>query len=292
MDVYLDYARRGLNAWWRYLLTIAIALVIWIALDVAIVVGLMASRLMPANVAGELTKPSHPVLFFGGNGLAFATVIAAFVIAMRLIQRKRFGDVIGAWRWSRFAAGFGVWTACLAATTLADFLLRPGGFRWSAGGGTAALALAALVGLGVQTFAEEFVFRGYLTQGLLLATKRPLVASTLSGLLFGALHIPNGIPQALNAAVFGVVAALIAIRTGGIAFTWGLHLINNLAGAVIVVSASDVFNGSPGLITQSTPSLVWWDLIAGAAVLAAPLWLVLRFTREAAGPEALATVFD
>ena len=292
MDAYLDYARRGLNAWWRYLLTIVVAVAIWIALDVAIVVGLMVSRLMPANVAAELTKPSHPVLFFGGNGLAFATVIAAFVIAMRLIQRKRFGDVIGVWRWSRFGAGLGIWTACLAATTLADILLRPGGFRWSAGVGTAALAVAALVGLGVQTFAEEFVFRGYLTQGLLLATKRPLVASGLSGLLFGALHIPNGIPQALNAAVFGLVAALIAIRTGAIAFTWGLHLINNLFGAVIVVSASDVFNGSPGLITQSTPGLVWWDLIAGAAVLAAPLWLVLRFTREAAGPGAPATVLD
>jgi membrane protease YdiL (CAAX protease family) len=292
MDAYLDYARRGLNAWWRYLATIVIALVVWIALDVAIVVGLMVSRLMPANVAGELTKPSHPVLFFGGNGLAFATVIAAFVIAMRLIQRKRFGDVIGEWRWSRFAAGLGIWTACLVATTLADFLLRPGGFRWSASGGTAVLAVAALVGLGVQTFAEEFVFRGYLTQGLLLATRRPLAASVLSGLLFGALHIPNGIPQALNAAVFGVVAALIAIRTGGIAFTWGLHLINNLFGAVIVVSASDVFNGSPGLITQSTPGLIWWDLIAGVAVLAAPLWLVLRFVREAAGPEALATGLD
>ncbi len=292
MDVYLDYARRGLTAWWRYPLTIVLALVIWIALDIAIVFGLMVSHLMPGNVAAELTKPSHPVLFFGGNGLAFATVILGFAVAMRLLQRKRMADVIGAWRWSRFGLGLGVWTACLVATTLADFLLRPGGFRWSANGGTGALALAALIGLGVQTFAEEFVFRGYLTQGLLLATKRPLVASILSGLLFGALHIPNGIPQALNAVLFGIVAALIAIRTGGIAFTYGMHLINNLAGAVIVVSASDVFNGSPGLITQSTPGLMWWDLIAGVAVLAAPLWFVLRLTRKDVQSEARASVFD
>jgi membrane protease YdiL (CAAX protease family) len=292
MAAYLDYARRGLNAWWRYLLTIVAALVIWVVLDVVIVVGLTVSRLMPAGIAAEMTKPSHPVVFFIANGLAFATVIAAFVIAIRLIQRKRFGDVIGAWRWSRFAAGLGVWTACLVATTLADFLLRPGGFRWSASGATAALAVSAFVGLGVQTFAEEFVFRGYLTQGLLLATKRPLVASVLSGLVFGALHIPNGIPQALNAVLFGAVAALIAIRTGGIAFTYGLHLINNLFGAVVVVSASDVFNGSPGLITQSTPGLIWWDLVAGVAVLAVPLWLVLRSTREGPGSEAPAADFD
>jgi membrane protease YdiL (CAAX protease family) len=280
MDTYLDYARRGLTAWWRYLLTIALALVAWILLDVAIVVGLMVSRLMPRDMALEMTKPSHPVLFFGANGVAFATIVLGFVIAMRLLQRKRFVDVIGQWRWRMFAMGLGIWTACLVGTTLVDFLLRPSGFRWSATAATPGLVIAALVGLGVQTFAEEFVFRGYLTQGLLLATKRPPVASILSGLLFGALHIPNGVPQALNAVLFGMVAAYMAIRTGGIAFTYGLHLINNLFGAVFVVSASDVFNGTPGLFTQSTPNLVWLDLTSGVAVLAIPLWFVLRFVRQ------------
>jgi membrane protease YdiL (CAAX protease family) len=292
MDIYLDYARRGLTAWWRYLLTIVLALAAWILLDVAIVVGLLVTHLMPRDVAMELTKPSHPVLFFGANGLVFATIVLGFVIAMRLLQRKRFVDVIGQWRWRLFAIGLGIWTACLAGTTLVDFLLRPSGFRWSATAATPGLVIAALVGLGVQTFAEEFVFRGYLTQGLLLATKRPLAASMLSGLLFGALHIPNGVPQALNAVLFGMVAAYMAIRTGGIAFTYGLHLVNNLFGAVFVVSANDVFNGTPGLFTQSTPNLVWLDLISGVAVLAIPLWFVLRFVRQEPGPAARAAVFD
>ena len=204
-------------------------------------------------------------------------------IAARLIQRKRFTDIIGQWRWSRFAAGLGVWGACLIAVTLVDFLLKPSGFRWIASPATATLAVAALFGLGIQTFAEEFIFRGYLTQGFLLATKRPLAAAILSGLVFGSLHIPNGIPQAVNAVLFGIVASLITIRTGSLAFSYGMHLINNLAGAVIVVSANDVLSGSPGLISQSTPSLLWWDVISGVAVLVVPLWLVLRWTRNRPG---------
>jgi membrane protease YdiL (CAAX protease family) len=188
--------------------------------------------------------------------------------------------VIGQWRWRLFAIGLGIWTACLVGTTAVDFLLRPGGFHWSATAATPGLAVAALIGLGAQTFTEEFVFRGYLTQGLLLATKRPIAASILSGLLFGSLHIPNGIPQALNAVLFGMVAAYMAIRTGGIAFTYGLHLINNLFGAVFVVSANDVFNGTPGLFTQSTPNLIWLDVVSGVAVLAIPLWFVMRFVRQ------------
>jgi uncharacterized protein len=290
MDTYLDYARRGLNAWWRYLLAIVVAIVVWLLLDVAIVFGLTVSRLMPANVAAELTKPSNPLVFFTGNGIAFATLVAGFVIGARLIQKKRFTDVIGAWRWSRFAAGLAIWSLCLIATTLLDFLLKPSGFRWIASPATATLAVSAFFGLGVQTFAEEFIFRGYLTQAFLLATKRPLAAAILSGLVFGSLHIPNGIPQALNAVLFGVVASLIAIRTGSIAFTYGMHLINNLAGAVIVVSANDVLSGSPGLIAQSTPGLTWSDLIVGVLVLAAPLWVAMRFMRDPPRPEAQAAV--
>jgi membrane protease YdiL (CAAX protease family) len=278
--VYLDYARRGANAWWRYLLTIVLALIVWLVLDVALYLALLFGRLLPSDATAELMKPSHPVVFFIGNGLIFATLVAGFAIAMRLVQGKKPADILGRWRWPMFGTGFGVWTACLAASVLVDFVIRPGGFRWTAGAGTGALALSALFGLGVQTFAEEFVFRGYLTQGLLLATRRPLPASVLSGLLFGALHIPNGAAQCAYATLFGVVASLIAIRTGGIAFTYGLHLINNLFGAVFVVSASDVFNGTPGLFTQSTPNLIWLDLISGVAVLAIPLWFVLRFVRQ------------
>jgi hypothetical protein len=48
-----------------------------------------------------------------------------------------------------------------------------------------------------------------------------------------------------------------------------------------VVSANDVLSGSPGLISQSTPGLLWWDVISGVAVLAVPLWLVLHWTRKA-----------
>lgn len=262
------------------MLTIALALPLWIALMVAVGLPLVLTRLLSREALAALARPSHPVAFFLANGFVFAVLAAAFVISIRLLHGKRATDIPGEWRWTRFAAGFGVWTVCLGAMTLADVLIRPGGFRWTASGATGAMAAAALVGLGVQTFAEEFIFRGYLTQGLLLATRRPLPAAILSGLAFGALHIPNGIPQCVNAVVFGVVAALIAIRTGGIAFTWGMHLINNLFGAVVVVSAGDVFKGVPGLITQSTPGLMWWDTALGVILLAVPAWIVLAPKRN------------
>ena len=90
--------------------------------------------------------------------------------------------------------------------------------------------------------------------------------------------------QALNAVVFGIVCAMIAMRTGGIALTCGLHLANNYFGAVIVVSGSDVFKGSPGIIVQTTPQLVWWDLCLAILVLLGALWLIYRRPYFAAVP--------
>jgi membrane protease YdiL (CAAX protease family) len=279
MTTFLEYARRGRNTWPRCLFAIILAVVGWAILSIAIGVVLMLTHILPRDLAAEMQKPAHPVLFFLGNGVTFASIVAAFIAAFWLIQRKTPADIIGQWTWTKFAAGLGVWTACLIVMTLADLMIHPGGFRWTASGATTALAVSALFGLGVQTFAEEFVFRGYLTQQLLLATKRPWAAAILSGLVFGAMHIPNGAPQCANAILFGVIASLIAIRTGGIAFTWGLHLINNLFGAVIVVSAGDVFNGAPALITQTTPDLMWWDVSLGVLLLAAPVWVAWRMTR-------------
>jgi membrane protease YdiL (CAAX protease family) len=138
------------------------------------------------------------------------------------------------------------------------------------------LVFAAFIGIGIQTFSEELIFRGYATQGILLVFKKPLMAAIVSGLFFGAVHIPNGIPQALNATIFGIVCAMLTIRTGSIALTTGLHLANNYFGAALLVSGSDVFQGSPGLFTQNTPHLMWWDLCLSILGLIGVTWLFFR----------------
>lgn len=277
---FAGFAARGANSWWRYLVCAVLAFALWIAFLVVVAFAIARLNLGPSNLAAELTSPSDPIPFFLSTGVLFASLTAAFAVASRWLLRKSFMDLVGAWRWRRFLSGAAIWSVLIVVSTLADVLLQPKGFSVTAGAGTAALAGAALVGLGAQTFAEEWIFRGWLTQGLYLAVgRRAWPAAVLSGLIFGAAHIPNGWPQAASAACFGVAAAWLAIRTGGIAFTLGLHLVNNLFGAVVVVSASDVFKGSPGLFTQNTSGLMWWDVAVEIASLALVVGLVMRSRR-------------
>lgn len=284
MTAFLDYARRGRNAWWAYLLAVALASALTIGLGVALAFGLDRAGLLPPDLAAQIQSPRDPPVFFGAVAVIFGLILFSCWAAARIVQAKRFGDVVGRWSWSDFARGVLIWVAVLSVLTLVDFLLAPGGFRVTVGPGTLPLAAAALAGLAVQTFAEEWIFRGWLTQGLLLATRNTVATAILSGLLFGSLHIPNGWPQALGATVFGVATAMVAIRLGGIAFTYGVHLVNNLFGAVVVVSGQDVFRGAPGLFTQDTPHLMWWDVAAGALVLAALARFAPRLAPRPAEP--------
>jgi hypothetical protein len=43
------------------------------------------------------------------NGTVFAALLLGFWLAAKLLNRKRFVDVIGAWNWRKYAAGAAIW---------------------------------------------------------------------------------------------------------------------------------------------------------------------------------------
>ena len=274
---FLDHARRGKNAAWRYAVSFGLGCAMTGLYWTALIVILRLAHALPADLSKQLLHVGdHPSTFYLSQGVMFALLVAGFATAIAIVHRKSPGDIVGEWRWRSFGFGVLIWLVALIASSLLDLAVTPKGLTFTADSRTPLLAISALAGLAAQTFAEEFIFRGYITQGLLLATRRPVMTAVLSGLVFGALHIPNGYPQAANAAVFGIALALIAIRTGGLAFGYGVHLINNLFGAVLVVSAGDIFRGSPGIFTQATSGLMWLDAAAGSVAILLVAMLILR----------------
>lgn len=284
--VFLDYAARGRNAWWRYVAGFILAVALSMLIGVALLIPLQLAG-VAGDLSGSLMDATNPVPFYVSNGAIFLLLAVGFVLAARWLHGKRFGDLIGAWSWGQYGIGFAAWTGFVILVALVDFAIAPEGFRFTGSSRVLAIAPVALAGLAIQTFAEELVFRGYLTQGLMLAIRRPLATAVVSGLLFGAMHIPNGWPHAASATINGVAMAFVTIRTGSLALASGMHLANNLAAAVLVVSAGDAFKGSPGLLVQDTPHLMWWDTAmaaVGAVTLAVlvHLWMARREPRPEA----------
>ncbi len=285
--LFLDFARRGRPWGWWYPLVILVGLLLSILLGAAgLLAGLAATGNFNPDFLKAMQDPRHTGPFFTLVTATFGAMLLSFWGAARLIQGKRFSDIVGRWRWTLVAKGFGVWFVVVTLNVLADVLLRPKGFAVSPDVRAPAFVLWVAPALALQTFTEEFIFRGVITQGLVRAFKRPWVVCLLSGLIFGAAHIPNGSIQAVSATILGVVLAFLALETGGLALGWGLHLVNNLFAGIVVVSSSDVFKGAHALFYQNTPGLDGFDLAFSVVAPLAAAWFLLR--RSAKTPDILA----
>ncbi len=284
--LFLEFARKGKPGGWRYPLVVLAGLVLSILIGaVGLIVGLAVTGNFKPAFFTAMQDPRQTGPYFTLVAITFGAMLLSFWGAARLIQGKRFSDIVGRWRWALVARGFGLWFVVVTLSVLVDFLLRPQGFSISSDLRAPRFVLWVAPALALQTFTEEFIFRGVITQGLVRVFKRPWLACLLSGLVFGAAHIPNGPVQAASATVLGVVLAFMALETGGLALGWGLHLVNNLFAGIVVVSSSDVFKGAPALIHQNTPGLEGVDLVFNVAAPLIAAWLLLRRRETAPEPQ-------
>ena len=106
----------------------------------------------------------------------------------------------------------------------------------------------ALIGIVVQTGAEEILFRGYIQQQLAARFRSPFVWALIPSVLFGFAHFDvtsagdNAILVVLSAGLFGLLAAELTARTGSIGAAWGFHFANNTL-ALLVVSTEGTLTG-------------------------------------------------
>jgi membrane protease YdiL (CAAX protease family) len=148
----------------------------------------------------------------------------------------------------------------------------------------AALLPLTLLGLAIQTGAEEIAFRGYLQQQLGARFRSPLAWAIAPSLLFGLVHLNGDLPPGTAwtvvgaAAIFGLAAADLTARTGSIGAAWGFHFTNNVLAVAILstdgtITGLSLFRTPYGVEdTMALDSLILLDL--GFLVLA--WWLVRR----------------
>jgi membrane protease YdiL (CAAX protease family) len=140
----------------------------------------------------------------------------------------------------------------------------------------------ALVGVLIQTGAEEVLFRGYMQQQLAARFSSPLMWMVLPSAIFAALHYQPEImgdnTWLMMAAVFvfAVLAADLTAVTGNIGAAWAMHFVNN-ALAILVVSTDGPLSGLALYIAPISPDsvdirpLFYLDIATTVA-----LWAVIR----------------
>lgn len=140
-----------------------------------------------------------------------------------------------------------------------------------------------LLGVLIQTGAEELAFRGYLQQQMAARFRSPIAWMLIPSVLFGAVHYnpalgPNVWFPVAVATLFGLVAADLTARTGSIGAAWGVHFANNLNG-IAIVSTQGTVNGLSLFLTPyraDDPDLLGWSVLPSICLLAAAWYLTRR----------------
>lgn len=141
----------------------------------------------------------------------------------------------------------------------------------------------ALLGIALQTGAEELVFRGYLQQQLAARFASPLMWMILPSVLFGLAHYApaemgeNTWLVVAATGLFGLIAADLTARTGALGLAWGLHFANNCL-AILLVSMMGGLDGLAlfQLPEGAAPAEVMRPLLFADMALMVAVWLVCR----------------
>jgi len=240
---YVEPARAS-SAWWRVVLGLAIIGGTWVGVGAALLIpaqegafafiGIGMEDLgVLAGTARTMTPPGV-MLFL----LTFLGIWLGLWLAMRLIHRRPFDTLFrpgrrlhgrNAMRGAALAVAFyGISMVAYIAVLGPPERTGPALSVW------APWMVPIALGIVMQATSEELLFRGYILQYFAAWSYNPVVWAILPSLAFAALHHDSSMePEMqwrllLHILIFGLVAAALVWRTGGLGAAIGLHVTNNI----------------------------------------------------------------
>jgi uncharacterized protein len=150
--------------------------------------------------------------------------------------------------WNRILFSFGLWSFLTIVTTLVAYYYQPEDFviNFQLQPFLIFLVLAILL-IPLQTSFEEYLFRGYIMQGLGVVTKSRLIPFITTSVLFGIMHIANPEVDKLGYIILvyyigtGFFLGILTLMDEGLELALGFHAANNLVGALLITSDWSAF---------------------------------------------------
>jgi membrane protease YdiL (CAAX protease family) len=298
--MFFQKAREGRNAWWRWLVTIFGTVLMWLLGQIPVIVFITQQSLklgLPEDtfLSGGFPDGVDRNLFLILLLLPSVAGFLALRLLIRWLHRKPLTSVMTGrdrFAWGRAFFAFAVWMVVSGGSA---FLLLPAesySLQFDLRLFLPLLAIALLL-VPIQTTFEEVLFRGYLMQGVGLATGSKLVALIVTTLLFVVLHLSN--PEFGSATYttgflaylsLSLLFGLATVLDDGIEIAAGLHAANNLF-LVLILSPTDGSFTTYSIFTSKLSALLQFSpgLDIALAVLAFAIFFVAFRWR-------LATLFE
>lgn len=178
--------------------------------------------------------------------LPLAILLPFLLLWVKLVQKQSITSLTTGRNnidFKRIFFAFFSWSFILILLIAIQYLLYPNDFiiefNWAP---FITLFFLAIILIPLQTSFEEYLFRGYLMQGLGLLTKNKWFPLLFTSVTFGLMHIANPEVEALGMQMMvfyigtGFFLGIITLMDDGLELALGFHAANNLVGALLITS--------------------------------------------------------
>lgn len=287
--MFIAQAFKSYHDWWRYAVGVVI---VFIATQLGSAPFLFAATYKMMKEGGsindlnDVTKlmtvlDSNLTLFL--MLLSFAVGLAAILFVIKHLHKQPLIEATTTRKkmdWSRFFVGFGLVAITTIVLTAIDYKLNPQDYEvqfqlWP----FLILALIVIVFIPLQTSMEEYLFRGYLMQGIGVLAKNRWLPLVLTSVIFGAMHLANPEVEKLGNIIMvyyigtGFLFGIMTLMDEGLELALGFHAGNNMIAALLVTADWTVFSTNSILKDVSEPQM-GFDVFIPVLILY-PIYLLI-----------------
>ncbi|WP_029033568.1 CPBP family intramembrane glutamic endopeptidase [Salinimicrobium terrae] len=265
--MFIKQAYKAKTDWWRYFIGLIIIFLGWQLFGS---LPFMAALFFEAGpevltlTQAEMMRVLDSNLNFFLLLLSFAVGLATLFFVVKVLHNQKIKDATTSRKkvdWGRFFFGFSIVAVFTIVTTIIDYNMQPEDYIWNFNMVPfLILAAIALVMIPLQTSFEEYLFRGYLMQGIGVLAGNRWVPLVITSVVFGGMHIFNPEVAKLGYIIMvyyigtGFLLGIMALMDEGLELALGFHAGNNLIGALLVTADWTAFETNSVLKDISDPS--------------------------------------
>ncbi len=281
--MYIENVLKVKNDWWRYFIGCC---VVFIATQIGSIpfiiaifskVGVEGSSQIDQFTMMTVLGDSNLTLFY--FLIPFLFGLLGLFIVVKFIHKQTFLSLTTSRKkidFSKIVTSFLLACSIVLLSTITSYLISPEDYLFNFElKPFLILAMISILLIPIQTSFEEYIFRGYLMQGIGAIVKNKWIPLLITSLLFGFLHYWNpeidklGNLSIIYYVLTGLFLGVITLMDKGMELAIGFHAGNNVFISLLVTADWTVFQtnsiiknvGEPDLTSMLVPFFIIYPLL-------------------------------
>lgn len=269
--MYIEQAFKGLHESWKYVVGFIVVFVIATQIIGAMpLMGAIAYKTLETGNMIDMSDMSNVYNLFDSNTtlllilIPFVVGFVALFLWVKFLHKLDFKSLTTSRKkidWKRVLFSFLLWGGITILMIVLDYQLSPENYQWNFEFNKfIVLVIIAVLLVPIQTSFEEYLFRGYLMQGIGIAAKNKWVPLLVTSFIFGMMHIANPEVAKIGYIIMvyyigtGLFLGVLTLMDEGMELALGFHAANNLITALLVTANWTAFQTDSILKDMSEPT--------------------------------------